>query len=39
MPEFQRLNDYIAGGAGDPIKLLRLYFQNWRTQEVLDLVV
>jgi len=38
-PEANRINDYVHGGGGDPVALLKgLYFWTWDTQEVLDLI-
>lgn len=39
MPEAQRLNDYVLGGAGDAAELIRgMYFWTWSTEEVRALV-
>ncbi len=39
MPEAYRVNDYVLGGDGDPIRLIRgMYFWTWSTEEVLDMV-
>ncbi len=38
-PEAHRLNDYVLGGDGDPVELIRgMYFWTWTTEEVLAMV-
>lgn len=38
-PESLRVNEYVAGGKGDPREALAgLYFWTWQTEEVLDLI-
>jgi erythromycin esterase len=39
MPEARRLNDYVLGGDGDPVALIRgMYFWTWKTEEVREMV-
>jgi len=38
-PETELINNYVLGGDGDPIKLLKgIYFWTWQTKEILDLI-
>jgi erythromycin esterase len=39
MPEADRLNDFVSGGEGDPAELLDGPLSQWKTQEILNMVL